>query len=54
MRKKFFKMKVLKHWNRLSRELTDAPSLKTSNVKLDRTPSEVMELKMSLLLAEDF
>ncbi|KFQ15525.1 hypothetical protein N330_11645, partial [Leptosomus discolor] len=35
IRKKFFTMKVLKHWNRLSREVREAPSLETFKVRLD-------------------
>ncbi|KAK4821658.1 LOW QUALITY PROTEIN: hypothetical protein QYF61_026756 [Mycteria americana] len=32
IRKKFFTMKVVKHWNRLPREVLDAPSLETFKV----------------------
>jgi len=35
IRKKFFTMSVVKHWNRLPREVVDAPSLETSNIRLD-------------------
>ncbi|KAK4827726.1 LOW QUALITY PROTEIN: hypothetical protein QYF61_021026 [Mycteria americana] len=35
IRKKFFTMKVVKHWHRLPREVVDASSLETSKVRLD-------------------
>ncbi|KFQ70430.1 hypothetical protein N335_13233, partial [Phaethon lepturus] len=34
-RKKCFTMKVVKHWPRLPREIVDAPSLATFQVRLD-------------------
>jgi len=34
-RKKFFTMRVVKPWHRLSRELVDAPFLETFKVRLD-------------------
>jgi len=34
VRKKFFTMRVVKHWNMLPREVVDAPSLETFNIKL--------------------
>ncbi|KFP53802.1 hypothetical protein N323_06997, partial [Cathartes aura] len=35
IRKKFFTKRVLKHWDRLPREVVDAPSLETFKVRLD-------------------
>ncbi|KFW64290.1 hypothetical protein AS28_07927, partial [Pygoscelis adeliae] len=34
IRKKFFTLRVVKHWQRLPREVVDAPSLKTFKVRL--------------------
>ncbi|KFQ83028.1 hypothetical protein N337_05613, partial [Phoenicopterus ruber ruber] len=35
MRKKFFTMRMVKHWHRLPREVVHAPSLETFQVRLD-------------------
>ncbi|KFW09956.1 hypothetical protein N327_07000, partial [Fulmarus glacialis] len=35
IRKKFITLRVVKHWHRLPREVVDAPSLGTFQVRLD-------------------
>jgi len=35
IRKKFFTMRVVKHWHRLPREVVDAPSLELFKAELD-------------------
>ncbi|KFV44209.1 hypothetical protein N341_04515, partial [Tyto alba] len=42
VRKKFFTMRVVKHWNRLTKEVVDAPSLETFRVMLDRALSNLI------------
>jgi len=49
-RKKFFTVRVAKHWHMLPREVVDAPSLEPFKVRLDGALRNVIELKMSLII----
>ena len=51
IRKNFFTLRVVKHWNTLSREVAGAPSLETLKAWLDRALSNLMYSKTSLLTA---
>jgi len=42
IKKTFFIMRVVKHWNWLPREVVDAPSLETVKVRLDGALSNLM------------
>ncbi|KFP22502.1 hypothetical protein Z169_00705, partial [Egretta garzetta] len=42
IRKKFFTMRVVKHWNGLPREVVEAPSLETFKARLDGALSNLM------------
>ena len=42
IRKKFFTMRVMKHWHRLPREVEEAPSLETSKAGLDGALSNLV------------
>ena len=41
-RKKFFPVRVVRHWNRLPREVVVAPSLKVLKARLDRALSNLV------------
>ena len=43
IREKFFTVGVVKHWNRLCREVVDAPSLETFKTRLDRFLTDLVE-----------
>jgi len=47
-RKKFFTMRVVKHWTRLPREVVCVPSLQTFRMRLDGALGNMIWLKMSL------
>jgi len=49
--KKFFTMRVVKHWPRLPREAVAAPSLAELEARLDGALSNLGWWKMSLLMA---
>jgi len=51
IRKKFFPMRVVKHWPRLPREAVAAPSLAVFKARLDGALSTLVWWKMSLLIA---
>ncbi|KFP09682.1 hypothetical protein Z169_15325, partial [Egretta garzetta] len=42
VRKKFFTIRVVKHWNRLPREVVEAPSLETFKARLDGALSNLI------------
>jgi len=42
MRKKFFTMRVVKHWNRLPGEIVDVPSLETFKARLNGALSNLI------------
>ena len=42
VRKKFFTVRVVRHWNRLPREAVDAPSLEVFKDRLDGTLSKLV------------
>ncbi|KFP13993.1 hypothetical protein Z169_02152, partial [Egretta garzetta] len=42
IRKKFFTVRVVKHWNRLPREVVEAPSLEAFKARLDGALSNLI------------
>ncbi|PKU49411.1 hypothetical protein llap_276 [Limosa lapponica baueri] len=51
IRKKFFTVRVVKHWNRLPREVVDAPSLEVFKARLDGALSNLVWWEVSLPMA---
>ena len=51
IRKKFFMMRVVRHWNRLPREVVDVPSLAVFKARLDGALSNLVWWKVSLPMA---
>jgi len=51
IRKKFFTMRVVRHWNRFPREVVDVPTLKVFKARLEDSLSNLVSWKMSLPLA---
>ncbi|KAK4826475.1 hypothetical protein QYF61_009471 [Mycteria americana] len=47
IRKKFFTVRVVRHWNRLPREAVDAPSLEVFKARLDGALSKLVYTKSS-------
>ena len=52
IRKKFFTVRLVRHWHRLSLEVVDISFLETLKVRLDGALSNLTELQMSLFMAE--
>ncbi|GAB0176365.1 hypothetical protein GRJ2_000101700 [Grus japonensis] len=51
IRKKFFTVRVVRHLNRLPREVVDASSLETFKARLDRALGNVVYWRVSLAMA---
>jgi len=49
--KKFFTVRVVKHWHKLPREAVAAPSLAVFKARLDGALSDLIWWKMPLLMA---
>ena len=42
IRKNYFTVRVVRHWNRLPREMVNAPSLETFKARLDQALSNLI------------
>jgi len=42
MRKNFFTLTVMEHWNRLPREVVESPSLEIFKTHLDKVPCSLL------------
>ena len=47
-------VRVVRHWHRLLSDVVDAPSMETFKARLDQALGSLMELCVSLLIAEDY
>lgn len=52
IRNKYFTVRVVRYWHRLLRDVVDALSVKTFKVSLDQSLNNLIELWMSLYIAE--
>ena len=53
-KKKFFTVRVVRHWTRLCREAVDVPSLEAFKARLDGAVSSLVWWLASLPIAEDW
>jgi len=53
LRKKFFMLRVVKHWNRLPRGVVDASFLQTFKFRLDKALSNLIKVYISLFIARE-
>jgi len=53
IRKKFFTVRVVRHWNRLPKDMVDCLSLEIFKVRLDQALSNLIWLWMFLFIAEE-
>lgn len=53
VKNKFFTIRVVEHWNCLSREIVEAPYLDIPEVMLDKALSNLIWWRMSLMTAEE-
>ena len=51
IRRKFFTQRVVTHWNRLPKEVVDAPSLETFKARLDVAPGSLVWWLVTLHIA---
>ena len=51
IRKKFFTVKIVKHWNKLPSEVADAPSLEMLKARLDGALRNMVQREVSLPIA---
>ncbi|GAB0210106.1 mitochondrial enolase superfamily member 1 [Grus japonensis] len=54
VRKKFFTVRVVRHWNRLPREVVEAPSLEVFKARLHEALGNLVQWKVSLPMAGGF